>query len=234
VTSGQVESISSEHITDEFDCGSEAQTTWLRKHALQAHRTDTSKVRVVTRVGDKRVAGYYALAAGSVALEDAPPRVAKGMPRYPVPVVILTRLGVDRKEQGRGVGRALFRDALLRVASAAEEIAARAVLIHCEGETAKAFYLRFGEFEESPTDPLHLFLLLSDLRKSSTGGRSRQRSSGSIPGHPPEEIAAVACAEISRLPDIDSAVVCDLTPGREVRLAAVGRLAETRRRSATA
>lgn len=162
----QVESIASEHITDEFDCGSEAQTAWLRKHALQAHRTDTSKVRVVTRAGDKRVVGYYALAAGSVALENAPARVAKGMPRYPVPVVILTRLGVDRGEQGRGLGRALLKDALLRVASASEEIAARALLIHCEDETAKAFYQHFGEFEESSTDPLHLFLLMSDLRRS--------------------------------------------------------------------
>lgn len=162
----QVESISGEHTTDAFDCGSEAQTAWLRKHALQAHRTDTCKVRVVTRVGDKRVVGYYALAAGSVALEDAPPRVGKGMPRYPVPVVILTRIGVDRQEQGRGLGRGLFNDALIRVASASEEIAARALLIHCENEAAKRFYLHFGEFEESSTDPLHLFLLMSDLRKS--------------------------------------------------------------------
>ena len=163
---GRVESISSEHVTDEFDCGSEAQTVWLRKHALQAHRTDSSKVRVIARLGDKRIVGYYALAAGSVALETAPPRVAKGMPRYPVPVVILTRLGFDRQDQGRGLGRALVKDALLRVAWASEEIAARALLIHCEDEAAKRFYLRCGEFEESPTDPLHLFLLMSDLRNT--------------------------------------------------------------------
>jgi GNAT superfamily N-acetyltransferase len=166
VSYGRVESISSEHVTHEFDCGSEAQTVWLRKHALQAHRTDSSKVRVITRLGDKRIVGYYALAAGSVALENAPPRVAKGMPRYPVPVVILTRLGVDRQDEGRGLGRALVKDALLRVAWASEEIAARALLIHSEDEAAKRFYLRFGEFEESPTDPLHLFLLMSDLRKT--------------------------------------------------------------------
>lgn len=163
---GQVEPISSEHLTSEFDCGSGAQTEWLRRHALQADRTDTSKVRVLTRAGDRRVVGYYALAAGSVELGNAPARVAKGMPRYPVPVVILTRLGVDVHEQGRGLGAALLRDALMRVASAAEEIGARALLIHCEDKSARAFYLHFGEFEESPTDSLNLYLLMSDLRRT--------------------------------------------------------------------
>ena len=95
-----VEPISNSHLTDEFDCGSEAQTTWLRKYALQADRTDTTKVQVVTRVGDSHVVGYYALSAGSVEPARAPARVRKGMPRYPVPVIILTRLGVHREEQG--------------------------------------------------------------------------------------------------------------------------------------
>jgi GNAT superfamily N-acetyltransferase len=166
VSYGPIESISRDHVTAEFDCGSEAQTTWLRKHALQAHRTDTSKVRVVTHIGDARVIGYYALAAGSVELASTPIRVAKGMPRYPVPVVILTRLGVDRTEHGRGLGRALLRDVLLRVATASEVIGARALLIHCENEAARAFYWHLGEFEASPTDPLHVYLLMSDLRRT--------------------------------------------------------------------
>lgn len=169
MTLGEFESISGDHVTAQFDCGSDAQTTWLRKYALQADRTDTSKVRVVTHAGDLRVVGYYALAAGSIELVNAPSRIAKGMPRYPVPVVILTRLGVDRSEQGRGLGRALLTDALRRVTSASAVLGARALLIHCEDEHAKQFYLHLGEFEESPTDPLHLFLLMSDLRKTFSG-----------------------------------------------------------------
>lgn len=164
MTYGPIEPISNDHSTGEFDCGSDAQTNWLRKHALQAHRTDTSRVRVVTRAGDRHVVGYYALAAGSVELADAPSRIAKGMPRYPVPVIILTRFGVDRSEQGRGLGRALLRDVLLRVASASEVLGARALLIHCEDENARAFYSHLAEFEPSPSDPLHLHLLMSDLR----------------------------------------------------------------------
>lgn len=169
MTYSPVESISSEHLTDEFDCGSAEQTQWLRKHALQAHRGNSVRVRVVTREGDRRVVGYYALAAGSVSRADAPARVVKGMPRHPVPVVLLARLGVDLQEQGRGLGSALVKDTLFRVAAAAEEIGARALLIHCEDDRAKAFYQHIGPFSESPTDELHLFLLMSDLRRTILG-----------------------------------------------------------------
>lgn len=160
-----VERISAAHLTSDFDCGSEAQTTWLRRHALQADRTDTTRVWVVTLRSSRQVVGYYALSAGSVEHEAAPARVRKSMPRYPVPVIVLTRLGVDRSVQGQGVGRALVRDMLLRVAGAAGAIGARALLIHCESEEARSFYLHIAEFEPSPTDPLHLFLLMRDLHR---------------------------------------------------------------------
>ncbi len=79
------EAISKSHLTDEFDCGSDAQTSWLRGHALQADLTDSTKVRVVTRRGDRRVVGYYALSAGSVQLADAPSAFARGCPDTPCP-----------------------------------------------------------------------------------------------------------------------------------------------------
>lgn len=163
---GPVVPISTSHVTDRFDCGSAEQTLWLRRYALQAHRTDSSRVQVVAREGQRDVVGYYALSAGAVEHRGVPTRVGKGMPRYPIPVVILTRLGVHLDEQGRGLGRALLQDALQRVGAASEEIAARALLVHCEDDAARRFYERFGEFEPSPTDPLHLYLLMSDLRRA--------------------------------------------------------------------
>ena len=166
MTYGPVVAIATSHVTDRFDCGSAAQTLWLRRHALQAHRTDSSRVRVVTHDGDQDVVGYYALSAGAVEPAGVPVRVGKGMPRYPIPVVILTRLGVHLDEQGKGLGRALLRDALVRVAAASEEIAARALLVHCEDDGARRFYERFGEIEPSPADPLHLYLLMGDLRRT--------------------------------------------------------------------
>lgn len=161
----QAEALANDHDVTAFDCGSEAQTTWLRRHALQAHQSDTSKVYVVCRMGSRVVVGYYALAAGSVRYDEAPPRVVKGIGRYPVPVVILTRLGVHVDEQGRGLGSALVRDALFQIASIAERVGVRALLIHAETPEAAGFYRRIDPgFEESPTDPLHLILLLMDLR----------------------------------------------------------------------
>jgi GNAT superfamily N-acetyltransferase len=161
-----VEPITADHQTEKFDCGSTAQTEWLRKHALQAHQAGTSRVFAVCRTHTRRVVGYHALAAGSVERESTPERVRRGTGQHPIPVILLTRLGVDLAEQGHRLGRALVKDALQRAAAAGHEIGVRALLIHAESGEARDFYLHLAEFEPSPTDPLHLFLLMKDLRAS--------------------------------------------------------------------
>ncbi len=115
---------------------------------------------------NKRIGAYYALSTGGVAHNIVPVRITKGVANHPIPVVILTRFAVDVEYQGVGLGRAMLRDALLRVSGAAAEIGVRALLIHAKDQIAKAFYLACAEFEESPTDSLHLFLLMKDLRKA--------------------------------------------------------------------
>lgn len=163
----RVEPIAADHEVAGFDCGSEAQTTWLRLHAYQAHRSDTAKVYVICRSGTRTVAGYYALAAGSVAHDFAPPRLTKGIGRYPVPVVVLTRLGVDLRDQGRGLGSELVRDAILQAAMVAGKVGVRALLIHAETEKAAQFYRRISTaFVASPAFPLDLMLLMKDLRRT--------------------------------------------------------------------
>jgi GNAT superfamily N-acetyltransferase len=163
-----VEPLLAAHVLAGFDCGSRAQSDWLVDHALQAHRSGLSRVYVVRDLdhADGRVVGYYALAAGSVAPADASRRLMQGAGRYHQPVVILTRLGVDRSAQRAGLGRALVADALRRIAAASEVIGVRAVLIHCESDVARDFYLRLAKFEPSPTDPMHLLLLMKDLRRA--------------------------------------------------------------------
>jgi hypothetical protein len=160
-----VEELTGDHLLGDFDCGSDAQTIWLREHAVQAQSGRTAKVYVVRRIEDDRVVGFYSISSGGALTKDAPSRVTKGAGRYPVPVVILTRLGVDLSEQTGGLGRALVKDAFLRINFAADHIGIRAILIHVEDEQALGFYQRIAEFEPSPTDPLHLFLLLKDMRK---------------------------------------------------------------------
>lgn len=172
MTFSPVERISARHETSDFDCGSDAQSAWLRRYALQADRADSTRGWVMTQTGDSRVVAYYAMSAGSVEHASAPARVRKAMPRYPIPVIILTRLGVDRSVQGFGLGRALVRDMLLRVVNAADTIGARALLIHRESANARDSYLHIADFEPSPTDPLHLYLLLIDLRRDAPGEHS--------------------------------------------------------------
>lgn len=158
-----VEPVDASHNTSAFDCGKPELTEWLRRHALVSHRAGGARVYVAHRGG--RVVGYYALAAASVEQEEAPERVKKGLARHPVPVILLARLAVDQREQGKGLGSALLKDALTRASRAADEIGARAVLVHAKDEDARAFYEHFA-FEPSPTDPLHLLLLMKDLRRA--------------------------------------------------------------------
>lgn len=136
---------------------------WLRKHALQSHRSGGSRVFVTTET-DPDVVGYYALAAGAVMPREAPARLARGLAaNQPVPVVLLGRLAVDARHQGQHVGRSLLLDAMSRVLQAGELIGIRALLVHAVNERAGEWYAGFG-FERSPTHPLHLILLLKDLR----------------------------------------------------------------------
>jgi GNAT superfamily N-acetyltransferase len=161
-----VENLETKHDVAEFDCGSDAQTTWLRRHALQSQGGGMSRVFVVRRLSDDKVVGYYGLTTGSVLHGDASRRLTAGTGGYDIPVVILTRLGVDLSEQGRGLGRALVVDAFRRIDRIAEEVGVRALLIHAEDADARDFYLRLARFEPSPVDDLQLLLLLKDLRKT--------------------------------------------------------------------
>lgn len=163
-----VERISADHDTATFDCGSQSQSEWLRKYALQADRAGTSRVYVTCETGGRRVAAYYALAAGSVEPADAPRRVSSGAGLYPIPIILLTRLGVDVRDQRGGLGRRLVRDALQRVATSAGQVGVRALLIEAESPEARRFYEHLAEFEPSPTDDLRLFLLMKDLVKALT------------------------------------------------------------------
>lgn len=153
------------HDVSSFDCGSEAQTRWLREIARTAQATGTARVYVVSLAAENRVVGYHALAAASVSHGDASPALLRFAGRSPIPIILLARLGVDISAQGQGLGTALVNDALLRASRAAEIVGARALLIHAEWDRARRFYLHLAEFDLSPTDPLHLMLLMSEIAR---------------------------------------------------------------------
>lgn len=151
------------HDATGFDSGDLALDDWLRDHALQSGQAQFSKSYVILD-GD-RVLGYYTLAAGCVAPADAPGRVRQGGGQHEVPVAILARLAVDRSVQDQGYGAGLVRDALYRVAMAADIIGIRAVLVHMKRPELRDYYEKF-DFEMSPVSDTQMFLLMKDLRKA--------------------------------------------------------------------
>jgi hypothetical protein len=97
----------------------------------------------------------------------APARLRKGSGRHAQPVALLARLGVDIEHEGRGLGAGLLVDAITRSIELSAEIGCRGLLIHAETAQARAFYMHLiPELEPSPTDELHLVLLMKDARKT--------------------------------------------------------------------
>ncbi len=165
--------------TDErgdFDSGAPELDDWLRRFALQNQRAGNA-ITYAT-VLDGRVVGYYAICAAGIGRDQAPPEFGHHRPAG-IPCVLLARLAVDRRAQGRGIGRALVKDAILRSCRVAQSVGAVFLVIHCRDEEAKRFYSGLAEFRESPLDDLQLLLplapvvrLLSGLDETRPGRRA--------------------------------------------------------------
>ena len=162
-----VRKLAGSDVVEYFDCGQPALNQFLQRFALINQKSNSAQTYVSCHSGS--VVGFYSLAVGSVEPAAAAPRVIKAIPQHPVPVMILARLAVDLRQQGAGLGKALLKDALLRTAQAADIAGIRALLVHAKDEPARQWYLNW-EFEPSPSDPFHLFLLMKDLKAILAGG----------------------------------------------------------------
>jgi len=159
---GAIGKLRREHRLDEFDCGKEDLNRFLKRQAWNNQQAHSAQTYVLAK--DFLVLGYYSLAAGAVTHDEATERAKKGLARHPIPVILLARLAVDNSIHGKGLGSALLKDALMRAATAADTIGARALLVHAKDDDARAFYEHFT-FEASLSDPYHLMLLMKDLIK---------------------------------------------------------------------
>ncbi|MBK6288360.1 MAG: GNAT family N-acetyltransferase [Gammaproteobacteria bacterium] len=164
MTSGYsaIHKLGAEDQVDGFDCAEPALNQFLQRLALVNQRANSAQTYVCCQ-GDRVAAGFYSLTVGSVEPQAAPTRASKGLARHPVPVMILARLAVDQDHQRKRLGQALLRDALLRTVQAADIAGIRCLLVHAKDDAARQWYLSW-EFEPSPTDPYHLFLMIKDLK----------------------------------------------------------------------
>jgi GNAT superfamily N-acetyltransferase len=156
----RVEKLRRDHVVEGFDCGKEPLNKFLIRNALQSQQSNASQTYVAVEAAG--IIGYHTLVVGEVAYAQASERLKKGLARHPIPIMVLARLAVSRNRQGRGIGPALLKDALLRTLQAADIAGIRAFAVHAKDDAARAFYEHF-DFAPSPTDPMHLFLLLKDI-----------------------------------------------------------------------
>jgi GNAT superfamily N-acetyltransferase len=162
----------------EFCCGKAPLDDFLGLRASQYEKRRLGRTFVALYPGAMRVAGYYTLAAGAVAVTNLPPEAAKRLPKHPVPVILLGRLAVDQKARGQGLGKALLRDALRRSLDLSEQLGLFAVEVLAIDADAKEFYTKYG-FVPLADNNLHLFLPISTIEEGATKGKS---GTGGQPG----------------------------------------------------
>jgi GNAT superfamily N-acetyltransferase len=157
----RIEKLRRDHTLDSFDCGQEALNRFLVRYAFQNQQAEASQTYLA--LAGNEVAGFYTLVVAQVEYDDAPRRLAKGLAKHPIPLMLLARLAVATTWQGKGLGSGLLKDAMLRTLQAADIAGIRAMAVHAKDDAARTFYERFG-FVPAPTDPYHLLILLKDVR----------------------------------------------------------------------
>jgi len=151
-----------QHDRGSFGSGVEPLDRYFRTQAGQEARKNIAAPFVLV-LPDGTVGGYYTLSATAVKLSELPPDTARRLPRYPlVPATLLGRLAVDLRYQGKGYGRFLLADALLRAVRS--QIASFAVIVDAKDEAARRFYER-ESLLPLPDQPMRLFRPIADIAR---------------------------------------------------------------------
>jgi GNAT superfamily N-acetyltransferase len=157
----RIERIRPQHVLKDFDCGVKELNEWLIKHAIENERRDLSRTFVLLGDSDE-VVGFYSLTVGGVNVEKLPKKLAKGLPKFDIGMVLLGRLAISSKVQGRGLGRDLMVDAILHASVAGDNAAARFISVDPIDESARGFYSAFG-FQDIGGDELgRMYLRIID------------------------------------------------------------------------
>ena len=159
----RLERLGVHHDPAQFESGRPELDSWLSRHALAAQQMDSARTFLLVRGG--HVDGYFSLTMGSVLRAEAPSKLVRGLPAYPIGMVLLARLAVDRRAQGRGLGSLLLAEALRKAVDAGEAAAARLVVVDAVDDQAAGFYTHHG-FIATPEHPLRLYRRMTDIRAS--------------------------------------------------------------------
>jgi GNAT superfamily N-acetyltransferase len=159
--------LDSAHDRSAFDCGKVPLNTYLQTLASQHQKRGIGRTFVLTRPAAPQVLGFYTLVASSVAFEHMPEE--EKLPRYPIPLLRLAQLGVDRSLHRQGIGELLLLDALARAHRISQQAAVFAVEVDVLDDSALVFYKRYG-FSALKDNRLHLYLPMKTIAKLRLNG----------------------------------------------------------------
>jgi predicted GNAT family N-acyltransferase len=148
-----------------FQCGDDSLDDYIKTRASQELKKRISTPFVLTDSPDRQVLGYYCISSYSIAMVEIDPSTAKKLPRYPLlPAILIGRLAVDSRQQGKLYGKRLLLNALKRSFDSSKQVATIAVVVDAKGDDAVSFYRRYG-FTEFQTDPLKLYILMESIEQ---------------------------------------------------------------------
>jgi predicted N-acetyltransferase YhbS len=157
----RIERLGQLHSLLDFDCGVKTLNEWLINHAKENDRRDLSRTFVLIDDAET-VVGFYSLTMGGVQVAKLPKRLARGLPKFDIGMVLIGRLAIANDLQGQGLGRDLMVDAVLHASAAGQNAAARFISVDPIDESARGFYAAFG-FQNIDGDPLgRMFLRIDD------------------------------------------------------------------------
>ena len=158
-----IEPLNRNHNRTAFNCGIESLDRYLQHQANQDIKRRVSRVFVVrSRQDDTRVLGYYTLSTLSIDLSVLPEKLAKKLPKHPIPAALIGRLAVDVSAQGKGIGKMLLSNAIKRTLAISDDIAIYAIVVDAINEQAESFYMQYG-FAHLASEGKRLFLSLKSF-----------------------------------------------------------------------
>lgn len=156
----KIELLGKHHDRQSFDCGDESLNIFLKRFARQNAEKGLGRTYVAVIEGKPKIYGYYTISSNSFGFEVVP----ENLPRYPIPVVHLGRLAIDKTAQGQSLGKALLFYALEQSVKVAEQLGIYAVEVYALNEQARKFYKHFG-FTELKDDKFHLYVKIKDIKQ---------------------------------------------------------------------
>jgi len=160
-----------------FESGDEALDRFLHRYAGQNQFRHYLGVTYVA-VDRGRVLGFATVAPRHLDVDELPARARKKLPRYPVPVLGLARLAVDRSARSLGLGGQLLRFVLRLATKLADEVGCAGVVVDAKSGAVE-FYEKYGftAFEsiegesEARPRPTMMWLPIQAIKAATEGGR---------------------------------------------------------------